>query len=313
MKRSEALMLTGAAFFGSLAPVRAQQTPIVRLGYVAVEEGAPAYYARARGFYQEAGLNVELSAFANGAAVAQGVVAGALDAGVTNSGSMSLAREHGLPLDLIACLALYTPSSPLSHVAIAKNGKMRSAKDLAGKTIAVSALRDMIHVSVMAWIDQNGGDSRASKYIEIHFPQMAQAIMAGRVDAATIVEPFFSQNRANLAELGLNYTAVNGGKPFQTLGVVANHGWASKNEDAARRLASALHAASRWANANHGEAARLLAEFTKMDPAAIAAYPRVTFAESNEPGYVQPVIDMMARYSVLQEFNAAQLFARGVA
>jgi hypothetical protein len=50
-----------------------------------------------------------------------------------------------------------------------------------------------------------------------------------------------------------------------------------------------------------------------MDPAAIAAYPRVTFAESNEPGYVQPVIDMMARYSVLQEFNAAQLFARGVA
>src|SRR5579875_2550438 len=73
MRRSEVLSLAGAAVFSSVLPARAQQSPAIRLGIVAVEEGAALYYAQERGFFRQAGVNVELTKFPNGAAVAQGV------------------------------------------------------------------------------------------------------------------------------------------------------------------------------------------------------------------------------------------------
>ena len=310
MKRSTVLALAGAAVASNALPARAQGLPAVRLGLVAVEEGAPAYYAQQRQLiYKQAGLDVELTMFSNGAAVAQGVVAGALDVGMTNSGSMSLARQRGLPLALIACCGLYTQASPLCHVSVGKNSGIRSAKDLAGKTMGISALKDMLHVSAMDWIDENGGNSKAVNFIEIPFPQMAAAILTRRVDAAAIVEPFFTRARNDLDMIGYNYVAVNNGKPFQTLGIVANANWIAKNTAAVSKFAGAIHAATKWANANHDEVVPLLAALTKMDSSVITAYPRVVFAERNNPEYVQPVIDMMVKYGVLKQMDAAVLFA----
>jgi NitT/TauT family transport system substrate-binding protein len=309
MKRFEVLALASAAMASSTMPARAQTVPTVRLGIVAVEEGAPAYYAQERGFYKQAGLNVELTLFSNGAAVAQAVVAGALDVGMTNSGSMSLAHERGLPIALIACCGLYTQASPLCHVSVGKNSGIRTAKDLAGKTVGISALKDMLHVSAMDWVDKNGGSSRAVNFIEIPFPQMAEAILTRRIDAAAIVEPFFSRARNDIDQIGYNYIAVNDGKPFQTLGIVGNTNWIAANTAVAQKYAGAIHAATKWANANHDLVVPMLAALTKMDSSVITAYPRVVFAESNRPSLVQPVIDMMVKYGVLQPFDASLLFA----
>jgi NitT/TauT family transport system substrate-binding protein len=312
MKRSTMLGVTGAALATGALPIGAQESPPIRCGFVAVEEGAPVYYAQQRGFYQRAGLQLELTQFPNGAAVAQGVVAGALDVGMTNSGSMSIAHARGVPVELIACVGMYTKESPLSHIAVDKNSGIRTAKDLAGKTVAISALRDMIHISALAWIDQNGGVSDSVKFIEIPFPQMADAILAHRVDAATIVEPFFSKSRNDLDEIGYNYVAMNAGKPFQTLGLVGNSAWVDRNVALANKLAGAVHAATHWANRNHDDCAQLLATLTKIDLSVITAYPRVAFAETNSPGYVQPVIDAMAHYGVIPKpFDAGALFTAG--
>src|SRR5579875_3367839 len=266
MRRSEVLSLAGAAVFSSVLPARAQQSPAIRLGIVAVEEGAALYYAQERGFFRQAGVNVELTKFPNGAAVAQGVIAGALDFGVTNSGSLALGHERGLPIALEACVALFTQASPLCN------------------------------------------------FVEIPFPQMAAAVLARRVDGATIVEPFYTRSRDELEQIGLNYVAVNDGRPFQTLGLVANTRWLSENGATAVKISEVVHAAARWANRNHDEAAKLLADFTQTDPSVVRAYPRVVFAERNSPEYVQPVIDMMARYGALRRrFAAADVFAAGLA
>jgi NitT/TauT family transport system substrate-binding protein len=308
------LALTGAAVAAGAVPAGAQSGPTIRFGIVGVEESATPYYAQEKGFFKQAGLNVQISVFPNGGSVTQGLAGGALDVGVTNSGSMSMARQRGLPIDMIACGALYTQSSPISHLVVGKNSGIRTAKDLAGKTVAVSTLRDMIQVTVLAWIDKNGGDSKVVNFTEIPPAQQAASILAHRIDGAPIVEPFYSRSRNDVEQIGLNYEAVNDGKPFQTLGIVGNKDWVAKNGALVHKLADALHAAARWANRNHDEAAHLLTAFTKIDPSVIAAYPRLTFAETNNASYIQPVVDMMARYAVLQKgFPAAQLFAPGLA
>ncbi len=243
------------------------------------------------------------------------MLGGALDVGVTNSGSMSAAFIRGLPLQMLACGATYAPRSPISHLAVGKGGPA-SAKELTGKTFAVSTLHDMIQGTVLAWIDKNGGDWKSINFIEMPPPQMAAAIVSKRIDGGAIVEPFFAASKNDLTNLGYNYSAVNNDKPFQTLGIAVSKSYYGKNAATAKKLAGAIHEAAKWANnpKNFDEAAKLLATFTKVDPAIIAGYPRLAFADGNNAGLIQPVVDMLAKYTFIDHgFNATELFAPGMA
>jgi NitT/TauT family transport system substrate-binding protein len=315
MKRSAMIAVSGAALAATTLPVRAQSAATVRMGVVGVEEAALPYYAQEKGIFKAAGLDVQLTVLPNGGSVTQGILGNALDVGVTNSGSMSSAYIQGLPLQMLACGAVYAPRSPISHLAVGKGSGLTTAKDLNGKTFAVSTLHDMIQGTVLAWIDQNGGDWKTIKFIEMPPPQMAGAIVAKRIDGGAIVEPFFTASKDDISNLGYNYSAVNGNKPFQTLGIAASKDWLAKNAATGKKLAAAIHDAAKWANnpKNFAEAGTLLAAFTKVEPAIIAGYPRLAFAESNSAGLIQPVVDMLSKYTFISKnFSAADLFGPGL-
>lgn len=313
MKRSEMLVLTGGAIVAQAQPSQAQSTAAIRLGTVGVEEAAVVYYAQEKGFFKQAGLDVTSSTFANGGSVSQALLGGALDIGVTNSGSLSSAHARGLPMVLIQCGALYTQASPIAYLVVGPSTGIKSVKDLGGKTIAVSTLRDMIQASTMSCIDANGGDSKTVSFVELPPAAQSAAIAQGRVHGGVLVEPIYTQNKANLVTLGRVYEAVNKKQPFQTLGVVGNKNWVDNNGALARRISFAIRAAARWANRNHAECNPLLAQYTKISESVIAAYPRIAFAESNSSTLVQPVVDMLNRFGFLpQGFDAASVFAPGV-
>jgi NitT/TauT family transport system substrate-binding protein len=315
MKRSQLIAGAGALAVARAVPVRAQSLETVRFGVVPVEEAAAAFYAKEKGFFAKFGVDAQVTVLPNGGSVTQAILGGSLDCGVTNSGSISSAHARGVPLYLIACGATYTPSSPIAHLVVAKNGPIKNAKDLSGKTLAVSTLRDMIQGSVLAWIDKNGGDAKAVNFTELPPPNQAAAIVAKRIDGSALVEPFYTRGKADLTDLGSPYSAVNNDKPFQTLGIAASKSWVDAKLVAARKVADAIHAAAKWANdpKNHPECATILAQYTKVEPAVIAAYPRLTFAEANSPALVQPVIDMLAHYSYIPSgFSAADLFPSGM-
>jgi NitT/TauT family transport system substrate-binding protein len=295
-------------------PTFAQTAP-VRVGASLVEESMLAVYAYEKGYFKQNGVDVDLILSSNGGgAITEALLGGSLDVGMTNSGSMALAHARGLPLYLIACGGLYSPAAPIAHVIVGKTSALRTPKDLAGKTIAVSTLRDMMQAAVMQWTDRSGGDSKAVNFIELPMVGMAAAIQSGRIDGAVVVEPIFSRVRDDVRDIGLPYVAVADGKPFQTLGAIANKSWADANPAVAKRCATALHQAAAWANRNHAECAELLGKYSKMDPALIAAVPRITFAEANNAAYVQPVIDLLTRYTILPHaYTAAELFAPGLA
>jgi NitT/TauT family transport system substrate-binding protein len=313
MKRSAMISLSAAALGAASLPALAQ-SETVRFGVVGVEEAALPYYAQEKGLFKAAGVDVTLSVLPNGGSVTQAILGGALDIGVTNSGSMSSAFIRGLPLQMLACGAVYSPRSPISHLAVGKGG-ITTAKDLAGKTFAVSTLHDMIQGTVLAWIEKNGGDWKVINFVEMPPPQMAAAIAAKRIDGAAIVEPFFTASKNDLFNLGYNYAAVNDNKAFQTLGIAVSKDYFAKSAATAKKVAGAIHEAAKWANnpKNFDEAGKMLATFTKVDPAIIAGYPRLAFAEANSPGLIQPVVDMLAKYAYIPHgFSAGDLFAPGM-
>jgi NitT/TauT family transport system substrate-binding protein len=308
VKRSAAIALLGAGMAQLPWPVYAQSTTTVpiRWGLLPGEESALPYYAQQKGFFQKAGIDVELATFRDGGAVTQGVISGSLDLGVTNSGSMCLAHGRGLPLYLVQCGAMYSAGAPIAHLSVFKDSDIRVPKDLSGKTIAISTLHDMMQAIVMTWLDQNGADSKSVSFVEIPVVEQAQAVIARRVDAASIVEPAYSRARDDLRVLGLPYSSCSNGKPFQTLGFIGNKGWVDRNAALTARVSAALQAAARYINRNPAEASAMLVTYAKLAPAVVSLYPRIRFAETNDPALLQPVIDLLTKYAYLNRGFAAQ-------
>ena len=305
---------TAAALSFPAIPVSAQtRNDSLHIAGAPTEEGAQLYYAREKGFFKAAGIDASVTFFPNGGATSQAIVAGAVDLGITNTGSMSSAHARGVPLTLLACAALFTSASPDAHLAVLKSSSIKTIKDLAGKTLAISTLRDLVQGSVVQMLENAGVDPKAVNFAEVPPPQMAETVLAKRVDGAVMLEPYFSSAKADLRDVAQPFRSVSNDKPFQITGYVTTRDWFGKNAALAKRFADSLHQTAKWANnpANRAECLTLLTQMTKIESNVLASYPRLAFAEVNKAEYVQPVVDLLAKYSYLpQSFSAIDIFAQ---
>jgi ABC-type nitrate/sulfonate/bicarbonate transport system substrate-binding protein len=109
------MTLTRSAFLaGSLgAPLMAgtafgQTPPVVRIGCNATDLYLQPYIAQDNGFFQRAGLSATIEPFANGAANATAVIAGAVDTGPADMIQIANAHNRGIPLAFFAGSGVYS-------------------------------------------------------------------------------------------------------------------------------------------------------------------------------------------------------------
>jgi ABC-type nitrate/sulfonate/bicarbonate transport system substrate-binding protein len=289
-----ALLLCGALALPSAA--RAADPTIV-VGTAGKETDAEVYYAQDMGFFKKAGLNVEIQTLPNGAAVASAVASGALQIGDSNTLSLATARQKGLPFAIFAPGAVYQSTTPTTSVGVAPNGPIKTAKDLTGKVLAGVSLGGLDQLSLMVWLDKNGGDSAAVKFVELPPSQMVAALERGTVSAVSLPDPQLDAALADGAArvIGNNYEAI--AKTFMITGWFAMTDYIAKNPDVIKKFADAMAETAAWANANHERAAEILLKYTKID----AKKSHVRFAARLSPGIVQPVLDAGAQYKMLDK------------
>ncbi len=273
------------------------------------ESFAEGLYAQDAGFFKQAGLNVELTFFNAGGAVTAAVVGGAIDVGVTNSGSMSAAHARGLPIYLIAPCTITSPGPNASTVvAVTKSSPVRTAKDLSGKTLCVSTVRDLQQAATMTWIDQNGGDSKAVTFVEIPISSQAAALQTGRIDAAVLIDPWITMYKNEIRIIAQPYQSI--APHILISGWIANKTWYENNVATALTFIRALRTTAAWANKNHPATAAILEKYSKIPHEIIATMTRLQIGETLDPKLIQPVIDATVRYGFLpKSFAAAELFA----
>jgi NitT/TauT family transport system substrate-binding protein len=307
MKRAAfTALLAGAAAAPRIASAQSAPT-VIRLGTAPVESYALAFYGVDRGFFKAAGLDVQITSFSGGGGVMAAAAGGALDVGCANVGAQANAHDRGLPFSMIAPGGDYVTSSPTTVLAIAKNAPFKTGKDMNGKTIGVSTLKDLQQASVMKWVDANGGDSSTLKFLEIPVPNMAPALTAGRIDGACVLEPSLTYSNNDIRVLGKCYDAI--AKRLSITTHFANNDWLAKNPGAAHAFAKALGETAEWCNKNKVAAGTILAGITKIPPETIAQMNRVVYADKLDPKTIQPVIDATAEYKFLPKtFNVADMF-----
>jgi NitT/TauT family transport system substrate-binding protein len=271
-----------------------------KLGYMKIVDNAPMFVAMERGFFKAAGLELETLPMAGGAVIVQGVTSGDLQIGWTNVISLYQAHVEGFDFKFIAGGATNVKGTNDTHaLLVAKSSPINSAKDLEGKTVAVNTLNNIVHLMAMAWLDKNGASSAKVKFVEIPFPQMEAALLAGKIDAASAHEPFPSAALAKgvVRVLANPWSGVIG--KFLIASWFASEKWLQKNKQTAQAFIAALNRGIDAVGADPKGSRDAIAKWTGLKPDLAGKIPLPVFERGVSEKDLQVTIDLTQKYKLI--------------
>ena len=242
-------LASGAALasLGAPALVRAQAGPKLRIGYWPVAAGLPFFAALEKGYFKEAGIEVEALKFAGAQQVMEAMLSGRSDGSSNGTGSANLAiGEIAQPgLFKIFCTNPSNAKYVLDEFIVTKDNPAQTIAELKGKRVASGP--GIQNVTLAKTMLERAG-ATGTTVMELPIGQHVASLVAGQVDACYTLEPTGTIGR------------MNGTTRVVEAGVVAKY-----------ILGDPM---APW----HGGAASLTTEFIKKNPDAtkkfIAAYMR---------------------------------------
>jgi NitT/TauT family transport system substrate-binding protein len=242
----------------------------VKVGVLPISNVAPLYVGMKQGFFKEEGIEIEPVPAQSGNEIVTAMVSGDLQFGFLGFVPMMAAVSKGLPLQVVASsdTGAETAKDEWTVIVVGKDSPIKEVGDLAGKTIAVNALKGVGEVDVKAALDKRGVDPDSIKLLEVPFPEMPAALEADRFDAIWAPEPFLTsvlseggrEIEAPLTTLGPNY-------PNGTYSVTKKQ--LADDEDVVDGFTRAINKSMEYATQNPDAARATIPTFTKI-PADVA-------------------------------------------
>lgn len=193
------VLRSGAGLFGVLAApalVRAQTAPKIRIGFWPVAAGLPFFAAVDKGYFKEAGLDVEPLKFASAQQVIEAILAGRAEGSANGTASAALALgEVAQPgLLKIFCSNPTNEKYVLDEFLVAKDSPIQSIADLKGKRVASGP--GVQNVVLAKTVLERAGAGKMS-VTELPIGQHVAALAAGQIDAVYTLEPTGTVGRLN--------------------------------------------------------------------------------------------------------------------
>ena len=307
-----AAVTTGLLFAVTPLLAAAQATPLMtlRIASASDDDVTPILYAQQAGLFRKAGLDVVLQRANSGAQIAAAVAGGAVDIGKSSMMTLASAHARGLPFVLVAPSGVYVTKTPSAMTLVLNNSPIKTARDLTGKTMPATALKDLMQVATLSWVDKNGGDSKSLKFIEMPAASIPTALEEGRVDAATMYYPVLSAALASGKYRVIAHPLDAIGPSFLIAAWFTTNDTFAKHKAEIATFVRVLREASAYTNAHHAETVPLIATFAGTEPATIARMTRATAGLSLDARNVQPLIDASAAYGVFDKaFDAHEIIA----
>lgn len=182
--------------FGAPAIVRAQAMPKIRIGFWPVASGLPFYAAIEKGYFKEAGLDVEPLKFASAQQVMEAMLSGRAEGSSSGTASAVLAiGEIAQPgLFKIFCTNPTNAQFVLDEFVVPKESTVKSLAELTGKRIGCGpGVQNITLAKVML---ERGGATGVT-VVELPIGQHVAALAAGQLDAVYTLEPTGTVGRIN--------------------------------------------------------------------------------------------------------------------
>ena len=302
----------GLAAAGAAAlPFQALAQNKLNVGYMKIGDLSPFFLAMDKAYFRDAGLDINLASMVGGAAIMPALASGAINIGWSNVISIYQGHLQGFDFRFVANGAINKrKTNDVFGVCVSPGSAIQSARDLAGKTVAVNTVRNIMHAATAHWIDSNGGDSSRVKWVEIPFPQMAPALVNGQVDAYGAVEPFVTVPVANgqARLLGRQLGAI--APRLLIASYFGSAAWIDRNVTAVRGFIAALNRGIDAHNANLDEAKATLARHTGLKPELFRNMPLPAFEQRIQESDLQPMLDVALRYKfVSRKFPVSEVIS----
>ncbi|MDB5551315.1 MAG: ABC-type nitrate/sulfonate/bicarbonate transport system, substrate-binding protein [Rhizobium sp.] len=195
--------------------------------------------------------------------------AGQVDGAVSTGTGALTAATKGVPLVIVAAISEEDNSYYSSPYVVMDASPLKSAKDLKGKTIGLNGLREAFELGArMALLDAGLDPDRDVKWAVVPPPTMGEALRLGKIDLASLSQPFFAAEQARGGIRTLFTAATAFGFKDEFL-VFFNPDFVKHNPAAMKAFVSDFLAATKFYINNTLEARKAIsdAKLVEMDPA----------------------------------------------
>lgn len=283
-----AVMLTAAAAPGTALAAPEKTKLTLGVGGKPLLYYLPLTIAEQKGYFKAEGLEVEINDFGGGAKSLQALVGGSVDA-VTG------AYEHTIRMqqkgqDIRAVIELGRFPGIVLAVKKEHQGKVKTAADLKGMKIGVTAPGSSTNFFVNYLIAKSGGNYKDSAFIGVGAGAGAVAAMQkGEIDAISNLDPVISKLELDKTVFILadsrteaGTKAIFGGSNPAAVLYLKNE-FIEKNPQTTQALVNAFHKALTW--------------LSTAKPEDVAATVPEAYYLGDKPLYIQAVKNSMETYS----------------
>ena len=218
-------MLTRLAFIAMIAALAmapratlGAEKLTVFLDWFVNPDHAPLFVALEKGYFAEAGLEVEMLAPADPNDPPKLVAAGAADIAISYQPQLHIQVAEGLPLVRIGTLV----ATPLNSLVVLADGPIHSIADLKGGKIgfSVGGFEDAL---LQAMLERHGLSLDDVTLVNVNFA-LSPALLSGQVDAVIGAYRNFELNQMDIAGRPGRafYVEEEGVPPYDELIIVAN-------------------------------------------------------------------------------------------
>ena len=283
----------------------AVETPQFTLAYIPISNFLTAYVAKEKGFFKAHGLDVTLLPINQGNTGVAGVVSNSVQVSTPTPTTFLQAVDNGIDLVILAATHTY-PTPNKVGLLVSADSNIRDPKALVGKRVGVNGIGGMQFVLLQQWLVTHGVDPKTLTFVEISFPQMADALKAKQVDAVTISEPFYQ--RIIGSQVGRSLADLQADIPEGTLGTmyVSTREWAIKNPGTIAAFRAALEDAVAYIKANPDAAKTSLITYAKMSEQLLPSVSVPSVTVRSEPAQMKFWIDLMEKQNLTSGVIDAQ-------
>jgi NitT/TauT family transport system substrate-binding protein len=232
----------------------------VRVVTLPIANGLPLDLGIRKGFFAQQGIEIKKTTLQSGNDVVLALANNNGDIGYLGFVPMFIAVTSNIPMVLAAASEVEGTSAAdnWQNILVKGNSSIRTPRDLAGKTIAVNALKGVGEVMIKAAMEKIGVRPTAFRLTALPFPQMRSALNNGQVDAIWVPEPFLTQAlNIDNARIVMAPGPVMG-RYTPIGGYAARQSWQRQNPALAARFRTAINRALSYAQSHPDEIRQML-------------------------------------------------------
>jgi NitT/TauT family transport system substrate-binding protein len=189
------MVAAGCAAALPLRPARAQTIETVHVGKLIGVSDCPFYIADKKGFFRDAGVDVQWTTFPQSQQMVAPLANGQLDAlGASVSAGIYNAIGRGVPLRIVGDRGIdYAPYGGLQLVVrtqLVKSGRYKELKDLKGMKVAEPGKGSSNLPILVRFLEKAGLAYTDIEHLFLPFADQLGGLRNGALDASVLIEPF---------------------------------------------------------------------------------------------------------------------------